>query len=339
VSDRHPPVALIWGQSSFLVRDAARELFGEARPTVVPAREWVAGSTADLATPSLFGDPRAVLVTDAQDLGEEAIAEIARYAEQPEQAALLVLAVIVGPRAKGPPRALATALKDRSEIRRAAVERRELPGWVGARAAGRHGISADPRSASALIETIGEDPAALDQALAQLAATKPGAALTPEAVRAQFRGFGDRRVWELTDAAFTRNGPVALRALAGLLDAREEPLMILGGIASRLRDLLRVRSLPPRTPPAQVAKEVGLRFDWQARRFRDQAQRFTEEELGAIHERVVEADGLLKQGGAGDVVLPIVVMAIATGGGKPMEGGVGTDGRIRRRSRVGPPLR
>lgn len=331
-----PPVILIWGQSSFLVRDAARELLGDARPTVVPAREWVAGATADLATPSLFGEPRAVLVTDAQDLAEEAVAEIGRYAEHPEQAAALVLAVIVGPRAKGPPRALASSLKGKAEIRRAAVERRELPGWVGARASKRHGISADPRSASALIETIGEDPAALDQALAQLAATRPGQALTAEAVREQFRGFGDRRVWELTDAAFTRNGPVALRALAGLLDAREEPLMILGSIAARLRDLLRVRSLPPRTPPAQVAKEVGLRFDWQARRFRDQAMRFTEDELGAIHDRVVEADGLLKQGGAGDVVLPIVVMSIATGGARATEG---TDGRIRRRSRVGPPLR
>jgi DNA polymerase-3 subunit delta len=331
-----PPVILMWGQSSFLVRDAALELFGDARPAVVPAREWVAGSTADLATPSLFGEPRAVLVTDAQDLGEEAVAEIGRYAEHPEPAATLVLAVIVGPRAKGPPRALANSFKGKAEIRRAAVERRELPGWVGARASKQHGISADPRSATALIERIGEDPAALDQALAQLAATRPGQALTADAVREQFRGFGDRRVWELTDAAFTRNGSVALRALAGLLDAREEPLMILGSIASRLRDLLRVRSLPPRTPPAQVAKEVGLRFDWQARRFRDQAMRFSEEELEVIHDRVVEADGLLKQGGAGDVVLPIVVMSIATGGARSTER---TDGRIRRRSRVGPPLR
>ena len=328
-------MALIWGESSFLIREAARELLGETRPTVVPAREWVAGSTAELATPSLFGEPRAVLVTDAQDLAQEAVSEVARYAEQPEPAASLVLAATVGPRAKGPPRTLA-ALKGNVEIRRVAVERRELPGWVGARAARVHGISADPRAASTLIETIGEDPAALDQALAQLAAARPGEALTSEAVREQFRGFGDRRVWELTDAAFSRNGPAALRALAGLLDARDEPLMILGGIASRLRDLLRVRSFPPRMPPAEVAREVGLRFDWQVRRFRDQARRFTEAELRAIHERVVEADGLMKQGGAGEVILPMLVMAIAAGEGStealvPAGGRAGPDGRIRRR--------
>lgn len=329
-------MALIWGESSFLVREVAQELFGQARPTVIPSREWVPGATADLATPSLFGEPRAVLVTDAQDLSEDAVAEIARYAEQPEPGARLVLAAIVGSRAKGPPRSLGTALKDRVEVRRAAVERRELPGWVASRAAGTHGMSVEPRAASTLIETIGEDPAALDQALAQLAAGRPGERLTAAAVREQFRGFGDRRVWELTDAAFSRNAPTALRTLTGLLEAREEPLMILGGIASRLRDLLRVRSLSPRLPPAEAARRVGLRFDWQVRRFRDQARRFTEAELQSIHARVVEADGLLKQGGGGEVVLPMVVMAIAGASeGTAMAGrvGAGPDGRIRRRPR------
>jgi DNA polymerase III subunit delta len=338
-------VALIWGESSFLIREAGLELFGEARPTVIPAREWIPGATADLATPSLFGEARAVLVTDAQDLAEDAVAEIARYAEQPEPGARLVLAAIVGPRAKGPPRSLGSALKDRVEVRRAAVERRDLPGWVTSRAAETHGMDAEPRAASTLIETVGEDPAALDQALAQLAAGRPGERLTAAAVREQFRGFGDRRVWELTDAAFSRNEPAALRTLTGLLEAREEPLMILGGIASRLRDLLRVRALPPRMAPAQAARQVGLRFDWQVRRFREQARRFTEAELQSIHGRVVEADGLLKQGGAGDVVLSMVVMAIAGSGGSPATegagpapaavGGVrrGADGRIRRRPR------
>jgi DNA polymerase III delta subunit len=152
-------------------------------------------------------------------------------------------------------------------------------------------------------------------------------------------------VWELTDAAFSRNAPAALRTLTGLLEAREEPLMILGGIASRLRDLLRVRALPPRMAPAEAARQVGLRFDWQVRRFRDQAGRFTEAELQSIHARAVEADALLKQGGAGDVVLSMMVMAIAGSGGSQATegtgpaaaavGGVrrGADGRIRRRPR------
>jgi DNA polymerase III subunit delta len=335
LSDDRLRVSLIWGESGFLVREEAQDLFGDRRPVVIPAREWIPGSTADLATPSLFGEPRDVLVTDAQDLDGEAVEEIARYAERPEASATLVLAAIVGGRAKGPPRSLAGPLKGRVEVRRAAVERRELPGWVAARATRVHGVSLDPKAAAALIETVGEDPAALDQALAQVAAGRAGGRITADLVRTQFRGFGDRRVWELTDAAFSRNGSGALRILTGLLAAREEPLMILGGIASRIRDLIRVRSVPPRTPAAEVARRAGLRFDWQARRFAEQARRFSEAELRAIHGRIVEADGLLKQGGAGDVVLSMVVLAIAGSEDRSPSMaatavGGGPDGRIRR---------
>ncbi len=96
-----------------------------------------------------------------------------------------------------------------------------------------------------------------------------------------------------------------------MLDAREEPLAILGGIAARLRDLLRIRGLPPRMSPAEQAEAAGLRFDWQARRYRRQAGRYSEEELTDLHARVAEADRLLKLGAQGDVVLPLLVARIA----------------------------
>jgi DNA polymerase III delta subunit len=130
-------------------------------------------------------------------------------------------------------------------------------------------------------------------------------------VAAQFRGFGDRRIWDLCDAAFGKDAPTALRYLAAMLAAGDEPLAVLGGIAARLRDLLRVRALPRTLPPGQVAKAAGLRFDWQARRYREQAARFSEDELVDLHARAGEADRLLKMGGTGDVVLTMLVSRIA----------------------------
>jgi DNA polymerase-3 subunit delta len=135
--------------------------------------------------------------------------------------------------------------------------------------------------------------------------------LTPETVRAQFRGLGDRRIWEVCDAAFGGDLPGGMRALVGMLESGEEPLVMLAGIASRLRDLIRVQGLPPRTSLAEVARRAGLRFDWQARRYRDQARRFTEDGLGRIHGELVEADRALKQGGSGEPVLARVVARIA----------------------------
>jgi DNA polymerase-3 subunit delta len=307
-----PPVVVVWGTDDFLVREAAMAAVGPGRPQVVDAAEWRPGVVADLSTPSLFGEERSLLVTGAQALGEEALAEVARHCQDPPPGTRLALAAVVGARAKGPPRALVKAVGDRTPSRRVVVERRDLPGWVRDRAS-RHGLSTTPAGASALIDTIGEDPALLDQALRQLVNVGPPGGLTPEAVRAQFRGFGERRVWDLCDAAFTGNAPAALRALASMLEAREEPLVILGGIASRLRDLIRVRSLPPGTPQGEVARAAGLRFEWQARRTMDQARRYSEDGLSRLHADLVEADRSLKQGGTGDVVLAMVVARIAGG--------------------------
>jgi DNA polymerase III delta subunit len=100
-----------------------------------------------------------------------------------------------------------------------------------------------------------------------------------------------------------------------MLEAREEPLVILGGIASRLRDLIRVRSLPPGLPRSEVARAAGLRFDWQARRYLEQATRYSEEDLARLHGDLVDADETLKQGGSGEVVLPVLVTRIAAAGG------------------------
>ena len=87
--------------------------------------------------------------------------------------------------------------------------------------------------------------------------------------------------------------------------------MVLGGIASRLRDLIKVRSLPERMAPADLAREAGLRFDWQARRYQQQARAFSMQQLVDLHERITEADRALKSGATGDIVMPSLIAAIA----------------------------
>ena len=309
MSDPRPAV-LLWGEEPYLLRLSAAELLGDVAPVELDGADWRRGATSDLATPSLFGEERALLITSAQDLPKEALDEIGAYAAAPAEGATLILAWVVGPKAKGPPKKVTAALGSDAEVRRVVVDRKELPRWVIERAKA-IGLPATNPGASALVQTMGEDPAELDRSLEQLRGSHADVGLTPETVAAQFRGFGDRRIWELTDAAFTGDVSGALRILAALLDAGEEPLALLGGIASRLRDLIRIRSLPPRTPTAQMARAAGLRFEWQARRFADQARRYAPGRLEALHGQVAEADRLLKQGGTGDVVLPALVTAIA----------------------------
>ena len=305
------PVFLLWGEDGFLLREAALEILGDVRPREVDAADWQGGETSDLVTPSLFGERRALLVTDAKRLSEEALAELRAYLAAPDPEAPLVIMATVGERAKAPA-ALVKLIQGVGKATEVRVQRRDLPGWLQQRARAKE-IDLVPAGAAALVDTLGEGPAGLEQALDQLAAAFPGERITPEHVARQFRGLGEQHVWDLCDKAFGRDLQAAMRSLKTLMEGRGDPLMILGGIASRLRDLLRVRSLPERMPPAELARRAGLRFDWQARRYRDQAKRFSLEELVALHERVAWADRALKSGATEDVVMPIVVAEIASG--------------------------
>jgi DNA polymerase-3 subunit delta len=302
---------LLWGEDAFLLREAALERLAGVQPVAVDARDWQGGETADLATPSLFGERRALLVTGSRALPEQALSELAAYLAAPAPDAQLVLVAEVAERGKAPA-ALTKLMKGHGEVVEVNVGRRDLPGWLAERGR-KHGLTVAPDAARALVDVVGESPAALDSALGQLRAAFPVERITRQHVRSQFQGLGDQRVWDLCDRMFARDVPGSIRSLRSLLDGREDPLVVLGGIAARLRDLLRVKSLPERIPPADVARAAGLRFDWQVRRYRDQARRFSLDELVLLHGRVVDADRDLKSGGPGDVVLATLVASVAEG--------------------------
>jgi len=302
-------VHLLWGEDEFLLREAALELLDGLQPVEVDGGLWQGGETGDLATPSLFGERRALLISDAKALPDEGVRELARYLEAPDPDAPLLLVAGVGDRAKVPA-ALVKLVKGVGTVTEVKIARKELPGWILKRAKAKE-LDLAPDGAAALVDTLGEEPGSLERALDQLATAFAGERITREIVARQFRGLGEQHVWDLCDKAFSRDLPGAMRSLRTLMEAGEAGLMLLGAITSRLRDLIRVKSLPERLAPAEAAREAGLRFDWQVRRYREQAKRFSPEELAGLHERITWADRALKAGATDDVVLPRLVAAIA----------------------------
>jgi len=315
-----PTLALIWGEDEFLLRESAHDLLAEhgLRADEVDAAEWRGGETSDLATPSLFGERRALLVTGAQSLSDAASTELRTYLSSHGDGDDSVLILTAISRGRSGPAIGKAVTAAGGAVRQVTLRRQDLPRWVLERAK-RRGVSLSPPGATALIGAVGDGPAELDQAVEQLRAAFPNQPVGPEQVHAQFRGLGDQQIWDLCDRALAGRLGDALVALRSLLEDGEAGLLILGGIAARVRDLIRVRSLPDRMPAAEAAKAAGLRFDWQVRRYREQAARFTREELDALHERVAEADRAIKGGVGEDVVLPGVVAALA---GRPEVGRV-----------------
>lgn len=309
MAGRRPPVTLLWGEDSYLLREAAVELMGDTKAAEVDAAEWQGGELQGLATPSLFGEPRTLLVNDAKSLRKETIEELGRYLETPDPNATLILSCVVAERGKVPA-ALQKLVEPVGEVRKVEIARKELEPWLVARAK-ENGLELAIPAARALVEALGPEPGQLAAALDQLQAAFPDQRVGPREVARQFRGLGEQKTWDLCDRAFGKDLPGAIRSLRAIEEGGDDPLMVLGGIAARLRDLLKVRSLPDRMPPAQVAKEAGLRFDWQARRYQQQARNFSLSQLVALHDRVTEADRSLKSGATGDLVMPSLVTAIA----------------------------
>lgn len=306
------PVHLFWGEDAFLLREAGLEVIGDQmRVTEVDAGEWRGGELGDLATPSLFGERRALLITDLRSMPEEGMRELSTYLAAPDPDAPLVLLVTVAERGKLTV-GLQKLVSPVGSITEVKVARKALPGWVLARARAR-GVDLAPEAAAALVDVLGEDPGALSSAVEQLAGAFAGVRITRDSVMSQFRGLGEQHIWDLCDRAFLRDLPGAVRSLRSLMEGGEAGLAILGGIAARLRDLLKVKSVPDRLPLSEVARAAGLKFDWQAKPYRDQAARFSLDELVDLHTRIVDADRAMKSGSPDDVVLPLLVVAIAGG--------------------------
>ena len=307
----HASIALLWGEDDFLLREAALSRFGEVRPGEVDAGEWQGGELQDLATPSLFGEPRALLISDARSLTKDATAELATYLDAPDPEAQLVICCRVADRGKVPA-ALDKLVKPVGDVVHVEIKRKDLEPWL-TRRADTLGLDLSVPAARALVEILGEEPGQLVAALSQLESAFPEQRITPALVARQFRGLGEQKVWDLCDRAFSRDLPGAIRSWRSIEEGGDDPLKVLGGVSSRLRDLIRVRSLPDRMPPAELAKRAGLRFDWQARRYQQQARNFSMAQLLRVHERITEADRALKSGASGDTVMPALVVAIAAG--------------------------
>jgi DNA polymerase III subunit delta len=302
-------IVLLWGEDGYLLREAALQIAGDRRITEIDAAEWRGSELQDLATPSLFGEPRALIVTDLRSLPKEAMAELGAYLTAPDPDAPLVLCCTVAERGK-PPTALVKLVEPAGRITQIQLQRKDLEPWIVQRATSA-GVELTGPAARTLVDTMGQEPAQLAAATEQLAGAFPGQRVGPAEIQRQFRGLGEQKTWDLCDKAFGKDLPGAIRSLRSIEEGGDEAIMVLGGIAARIRDLIKVRSLPDTVPPAQLAKAAGLRFDWQARRYQQQARNFSLDQLVAIHGQIVEADRALKSGATGDVVMPALIAAIA----------------------------
>lgn len=292
-----PPVLLVTGPEELLLQREADRLFGELRDAHGPldvtdlnAGEVRDSGLPDLRTSSLFGNPRAVLLRRAQELPAEAAATLLDVLDRPPPDAVVCLLATSTGRIKK----LSKQIADRGGRTDVAPPRPwEEDKWsrLVADEFARHGRQADEDGVAAVLAHAGTDVPAIVEKVAQaVSAAAPGGRVSGEEVDAVVVGHGSRGSFAVADAMCERKPAEAVTLLRGALEAGDEPVMVLGALAYRLRTIVAVAGgLEP--------KAVGLRLSkGQARRLEGTRRGFGPGELTRAYRVLADADVALKSG-------------------------------------------
>lgn len=298
------PVTLLVGSEELLLRRAADRVLDEIRAERgeeldvldLRAPDLSEDGLPDMRTSSLFGTPRALVLREAQELPAGVSATLVELVEAGVGDSHVVLLAS----GTGRIRSLAKKLTDAG----ARVDVTPPREWEDAKWAAlvaeefrRHGRSAEPAAVQAVLAHAGLDVAGIAEKVAQASvAATAGGRVTAKAVEAVVTGHGSRGSFAVADAMCERRPAEALTLLRGVLDAGDDPVMVLGALTYRLRSIVAVAG---RLDPGSV----GLRISaGQARRLEGVRRSFGSGQLTAAYRALAAADAEIK-GGELDPVL------------------------------------
>lgn len=253
-----------------------------------------AGRILDAArTLPMLGGTRFVLVRAADELADKELDALVGYLNAPIDTTCLVLT--------------AEKLDGRSRFAKAA---KQLGYFVDAqplrqnqmrdffqREAQRRQLKLRDDAAAALVDSLGTDLSAADDALERLSLyVGPGEPITLEAVEACVSRVRVDTIWALVDAVGLRDRRAALKAASSLLRDREPPLRILAMISRQIRIVARMRDALASGMSPQEATAAAGAPPFKARELGTAARRFGPEELSRAFRVLAEAD-LLQKGG------------------------------------------
>jgi DNA polymerase-3 subunit delta len=174
---------------------------------------------------------------------------------------------------------------------------KELMAEIGAMAAAR-GFKLEVRAVALLVAACGPDLHRIAGELDKLALWRgaggpAGQAIDLATVRGLVAGSVQLSGWELADALTERDAVSALGAARRLLDAGDEPIRMVGGLASRARALLKAKAMIEAGASPQAAVDAARA--WYFREgLSTGVARYAMSELLAMPARLFEADRTFK---------------------------------------------
>lgn len=172
----------------------------------------------------------------------------------------------------------------------------ELQRWLAERAKQLE-VRLDGPAAARMVEYVGPESRGLANELAKLASyVGSGGRISADVVDRMVQDGQEQNLFAFIDELSQRRRAQALRSLRRLFADGQAPTYILFMIARQVRILLSVKELAGRRmQPGDVAAQLKLQ-PFVARKALDQCRGFSDEELNAFHDRVLELDHASKTG-------------------------------------------
>lgn len=232
---------------------------------------------------------------DGEDDGGKSLPPLDRLAEYAKAAIDSTCLILVAQKLDGRRKLVTLAKKSGFLVDCAAVDGRQVPGWIKARAKLK-GHTIEPDVCDLIAEIAGPDLSYLDDVIERLSLyVGPESPITEDAVSICVTRVKLADTWKLVDAASTKDLGKVLALFADVYDPRDRGLPLVGAIAWSLRQLLKLdAALRDGASIDDAARRAGIYPAFRAREHAKKLKAFRPRELERWLVVVQETDVALK---------------------------------------------
>jgi DNA polymerase-3 subunit delta len=298
---REASVILLTGTEAFLADRALRILTDRMKSSDagveindVDAADYQQGDLLQLASPSLFGEPRLLRVQAVEKCNDAFLEDALSYLGTPEADVVVALRhgggnrgkkLLDAIRAAGSSALIVECKEIKKDAERVTFVQQEFQ---------RYEISIEPRAVRALVDAFSTDLAELASACSQLMTDVGSAGITAATVERYYGGRVEATTFQIADQAISGHFAEALALLRHATNSGVEPVMVVAAFAMKLRTMALVGGASGSIDA--VAGELGM-APWQVRNARSSLQGWDQAGLGAAILEVAHTDGAVKGSG------------------------------------------
>jgi DNA polymerase-3 subunit delta len=299
------PLYLFVGDEDYLHREALRLLFSTVDESAREFNTAVITIGGDLVGPS--GIPRKATAADAIDIANmlpmvaaRNIVVIRGFDKIKEDELELVIDYLKRPSASSVVVFDAAALDQRRKISSALMKTcrvvrmdhladEQIKDWARDYLQRRR-CRIDPGALGELIGLIGYSMSRLAREMDKLITYAGAGIIDKAAVEQLVPRVREHSNWELWGAIQGRKRAVALKLIRRLVDDGQEPIAIIGALASLYRKMLLAKDLIGKRAPSQEVERATGQYGYRARPFNEAVRRMPREEIVRGIRRIAKAD-------------------------------------------------